>query len=156
MKVLMFISILFAAFLAGGQLLVLMVIVPTKREWPTELSVRIHQAMLHTLPDRYLLPSGVISSLAGIAILVLNWVLGWHLSTAAVVFYFVGLLGSVGVVITSQRFNKPTNVRILGWQVQDIPADYPSIRDRWDRIHAIRTACGTTELICFIIASLVR
>lgn len=149
-QILRFVNVSTAALMSGGQLLVLMVIVPVKREWTIPLSVRVHQAMLHTLPDRYLLPSGIVSGITAVAILVIHR----DLNALIVVLYLAGLLGSVGVAVTSERFNKPMNRIILGWTEADIPPTYPEMRDRWDRVHAVRTLSGLLALVCYLIAAL--
>jgi uncharacterized membrane protein len=149
LDVLRFLNVLGAAIMAGGQLFVFMVIIPVKRRWPVNLSVQCHQAMLHTLPDRYLLPAGQASGLCAIALLFLQH----DLSKLPVLLRILGIMGLVGVAITSEAFNKPTNRVILTWSSDQVPADYPRMRDRWDRVHMIRTAFGMLALVSFLAAS---
>jgi hypothetical protein len=151
-SVLRFVNIVSAGVLGGGQLLVLRVIVPVKREWSTDLSVRVHQAMLHDLPDSYLLPAGAISGVTGALLLLFQR----NRTALGTLCYLLGLVGSAGVAVTSERFNKPTNRMILGWRPEDIPANYPQIRDRWDRVHAVRTASGMLSFLAYLVAGLSR
>jgi len=151
-EALRFINVLGAAIMAGGQLFVLMVVIPIKRQWDERRSVELHQASLHTLPDRYLLPAGVISGLAGLLWLVLEF----GSDRWATWLTLVGLLGIVGTAVTSQRFNKPTNRTILGWSLDAIPPGYAEIRDRWDRVHTIRTASGLLALTAFLLAAVLE
>ena len=148
-----FISIFGAALVAGGQILIRMVIVPVKHRWPTGMSVQLHQATLDYLPDRYLKPScliaGITALLGSTILLVQHNLSGWSL-----VWTILGLVGMVGVIITSRYFNVRTNKIIKTWSSDKVPENYPQIRDRWDRIHTIRASFGTLMLISFIIVGL--
>jgi hypothetical protein len=66
------------------------------------------------------------------------------------------LAGTIGIVITSEGFNVPTNRKVDRWTPETIPADYERIRDRWDRVHAIRTCCGVFALTSYLLSALVR
>ena len=153
--VLRFLNVLSAGLEAGGQLSVLLVVVPVKRHWPTELSVRVHQPMLHTLPDRYLRPLGFVTGISALLILGLAAIGETELETASIVLTLLGLPAAIGVAVLSEAFNKPTNRIILTWSSEDIPADYARIRDRWDRIHVMRTASGLIAFVCFAAAALI-
>ena len=150
--ILQFINVTAAAIVAGGQLAVLLVIVPVKREFPTELSVRMHVAMLGHQIDRYMKPSGIVSILSAIALLAVNR----NQTLAPVAFTLLGMLGTVGVVILSRYFNVRTNKVMSGWSLDAIPAEYPQIRDRWDKVHTIRASCGMLGLTGYLIAALLR
>src|SRR5438445_13753792 len=65
-KALHFINIFSAAVVAGGQIYVLLVVIPTKRRFPPELSLQMHNAMLGHLTDRFKKPSGKISAITAI------------------------------------------------------------------------------------------
>lgn len=145
-RLLTFINVWSAGIAAGGQLFVLLVIVPVKRQWPQKNSVELHQAMLHDLADRILLPATIISAVTAGLLLLLNRIYG----RAVAPLYLVGLLGSAGVAITSERFNKPTNRMILTWSSDAVPESYPQIRDRWDRVHTVRTVSGMLSFVAYL------
>jgi Domain of unknown function (DUF1772) len=145
-----FVNIFCGAILAGGQFLVLFGAVPVKKRLPPRAAVELHQEMLHTQVDRFLMPSQMISSVCAILLLAFRR----QTSSAARPFYVLGLAGGVGVAVTSERFNKPTNRIILEWSLDKIPENYRQIADRWDRVHAIRTLCGVGSLACYIVAGL--
>ena len=142
-----FVNIVAAAVLAGGQLCVLLVIVPTKRKFATPTSVEVHNAMLGHQIDGYMKPTGIIGALAATSILVLSFE---NLSHAAIAFIGVELMAFLGVLITSRFFNVKTNAMMADWSLDAIPGDYAKIRARWDRVHAIRTCCG-----CLVLAAAV-
>lgn len=148
---LQFVNLFAAALVAGGQTAVLLVIIPVKRAWPTELSVKLHVAMLGHQIDRYMKPSGIVSILAAAAILVLG-----GLPPVSSAFTIVGMVGTVGVIITSRYFNVKTNAMMDTWSLDAIPAEYPRIRDRWDLVHTIRASCGVLAFSCYAIAVILR
>lgn len=150
-RVLRFVNLLGAAILAGGQVFVLAVIIPVKRHLPAGQSVRVHQTMLDELPDRYLRPAGAISMVAAALTLLLQP----DRSRVGTLFTLLGLLSGAGVVVTSEQFNKPTNRLLRGWSTDSPPETYPALRDRWDAVHAARTACGLLALAWYIAANLV-
>jgi len=143
-----FVNILATAAIAGGQFFALMVIVPTKRRFPIPVSVQVHQAMLGHQTDFYMKPAGIIS-LAMVALLVLADRHG--LSTAAMVFLALEVVGVAGVIVTSRYFNVKTNAVVEGWSLDAIPANYPEIRAGWDKVHTIRTSFG---ILCLVGAAL--
>lgn len=149
---LQFINLFSAALVAGGQVAVLLVIIPVKRAWPTELSVKLHVAMLGHQIDRYMKPSGIISIVAAALLLVLRHMV----PPVSIAFTLVGMVGTLGVIITSRYFNVKTNAMMDTWSLDDIPADYPSIRDRWDRVHTIRASCGVLAFSAYAIAIILR
>jgi uncharacterized membrane protein len=54
------------------------------------------------------------------------------------------------VLFTTLVFNLPVNSDQLDWDVQAPPADWASVRDRWQTAHAVRTA---TALAAFALLS---
>jgi hypothetical protein len=146
LQVLHFANIFAAALVAGGLVFVLMVIVPAKRALPPRPSVEVHLAMLCGQPDRYMKPLGIISGLLAIVLVVLLR----EATPVKVAPLLVGLVGSLGVFITSHFFNVQTNRQIESWSLDALPANYPEVRNRWDRVHAIRTAAGLLALAGYI------
>jgi hypothetical protein len=149
-----FVTLFTAALVAGGQVLVLMVIVPVKRRLADPISVEVHNAMLGHQTDRYMKPAGIISFVSAIAILCLG-ALGYATLSPVVVGGLVcGLLGMVGVVITSHFFNVRTNAMLLKWERGTVPPNYDAIRRRWDLVHTVRTSCGLFALAGDLVAAL--
>jgi hypothetical protein len=147
-----FVNVFAAALVAGGQVAVLLVIVPVKRVMPTRASVELHIAMLGHQIDRYMRPSGIVSGLLALVLLALV-----PARTPRVVAPLVlGILGTAGVVITSRFFNVRANRSMQDWSLDALPADYPAFRDRWDRVHAIRTCCGVLGFTGYLMGAILR
>ena len=108
--------------------------------------------MLGHLTDRYMKPSGTISGLCAFALLAL---VPAH-DAVSLVLLVVGLVGMLGVVITSRYINVPTNREMATWSLDALPADYEQRRNRWDRVHAVRTGNGLLALAGFLASALVR
>jgi hypothetical protein len=153
-QILRFINLFAAALVAGGQVCVLLVIMPTKRRFATRDSVLVHNAMLGHQIDYYMKPSGITSGLSAIAILLLGGLIGRLLPASAIYFYLLGLLGTGGVVILSRFFNVPTNAMMSQWSLDAIPDNYPDVRRRWDLVHTIRACCGVLGFVGYTLAAL--
>jgi hypothetical protein len=153
-QILRFTNLFAASLVAGGQVCVLLVIMPTKRRFAARDSVLVHNAMLGHQIDYYMKPSGITSALSAIAILFLGGLIGRILPSQSVLFYFVGLAGTAGVVLLSRYFNVPTNRLMAEWSLDAIPENYPAVRRRWDTVHTIRASCGALALTGYILATL--
>jgi hypothetical protein len=149
-------NVLTASMVAGGQVTVLWVIVPVKRRFETPFAVRLHQAMLGRQIDRFMRPFGISSFVAGGLVLALDASKTFVRTPASLVLMGLGLLGTIGVAITSRGFNVPTNRTIDRWTPETIPSGYQTIRDRWDRIHAIRSFCGVFALTSYLLSAMLR
>ena len=141
-----FVNVFAAAIVAGGLVAVLLVIVPVKRAFPPRLSVQIHLAMLGNQIDRYMKPFGIVAGLSGLALLALMPAY----TALRVVPQLVGLLGSIGVIITSRYYNVPSNRTMTTWDLDALPPGYPEWRDRWDRVHLLRTTSGLAALAGYL------
>jgi uncharacterized membrane protein len=151
MQALRFINILAAGVNAGGILLILMAVVPTVRSLPPSIGLRLHRAV-NPRGDRYLPITVVMSGLAAVAILIVHY----QLSTTAVVFTIIGLIGTFGVFFTSVFFDVPLSRTMHSWSTDSVPSEYAAALARWDRIHTLRTASACLALICYLIAGLNR
>jgi uncharacterized membrane protein len=146
------INILATALVAGGQFYVLNVIVPVKRTTSARQSVQLHLAILGYQTDRYMKPAGIVSAVSALALMAL---FRGH-RPGSIVLLAMGLLGMLGVVITSRYFNVPANREMLDWSLNALPEDFDQRRNRWDRVHMIRTTCGLVALAAFAGSALLR
>jgi uncharacterized membrane protein len=147
-----FANIMATALVAGGQFYVLNVIVPVKRTISARPSVQLHLAILGHQTDRYMKPTGIVSAVSALALLALS---RGH-RPASIVLLAIGLLGMLGVVITSRYFNVPANREMAAWSLDALPEDFDQWRNRWDKVHRIRTACGLLALAGFVGSALLR
>ncbi|MBZ5566720.1 MAG: hypothetical protein LAN64_02595, partial [Acidobacteriia bacterium] len=147
--VLRFINLLSAALIAGGQVFVLMVILPVMRRWSPAMAVQTHQAMLFQTPDKFIVPSAVVCPLSAIAILALR-----HKADVSGLFDVVGVLAAAAVTLTSVVLAEPLSRTIAGWTEGVVPGGFAELQQRYDSVHAVRTAAALLMTAAFIVATL--
>jgi hypothetical protein len=106
--------------------------------------------------DYYMKPSGITSGVTGLLLLGLGIFYGHEFSLPwwSIVFYVVGLWGTAGVIICSRYFNVVTNAMMAKWDLDNIPANYPEVRSRWDLVHTIRASHGVLGFVGYTLAAL--
>jgi uncharacterized membrane protein len=57
-----------------------------------------------------------------------------------------------GIFVLTLTVNLPINSDQLGWDVKAPPADWASVRDRWQLAHAVRTCAAVLAFGCLIAA----
>jgi hypothetical protein len=146
-----FVNVTSTAIVAGGQLFALRVIIPAMRDLPPQASAPLHQAMLVDLPHKYLGPIGMLSAISAIGILV------WErtLPPLAVALLLLGLVAWLAVAIPS-IINRRVNIKIADLSADDVSAQYPQMRQTWERLHVVRTAASLFVLSCYVASGLVR
>jgi uncharacterized membrane protein len=152
LQALRFINLFTAAIIAGGQVLVSMVTLPALRRWSPSMSLQAHQGMLDTQPDRFMVPSAIICPLSAILILILR-----RDFKSATSWLDIAGIASTGVVtVASVAFAEPTSVTMRDWSSDSVPAEYARMRNRWDRIHTVRSVSSLIALAAYILAALRR
>ena len=135
------------AVVAGGQLFVLVTVIPVKRRWPEAFAQRVHHELLSDPADHFLRPMLTV----GFALGVLAFALHRKLDTAGVL-NLVALLGCVGVMVTSFRVNFEVNRAVAELPAEGPAGQYLGIAGRWERGHLIRTTCGTLAFLALLLA----
>jgi hypothetical protein len=152
------INLFAAGIVAGGLVLAWKLIVGGLRELSQVTQVRVHQGMLFLTPDRFMQPCGLVAAATAIAILVLQWQAGLltasPLLIASIAFMVLGLLGNLGVMITSRYFGTRINAIIATWSLDAIPPEYLAMRKKWDTTHFIRMSCGITAFLGYLLGML--
>ena len=152
------VNIFTAGIVAGGLIHAWKLIVAGLRELPQVTQVRVHQGMLFLTPDRFMQPCGLIAGTTAVAILVLQGRAGLigatTLTLASALFMVLGLLGNFGVVISSRYFGTRINALIATWSLEAIPPEYPALRRKWDKTHFVRTTCGVTAFLGYVLGFL--
>lgn len=139
-------GVLAAGLVAGGQILVLFVVVRTARRVSPLDSLHLHQSMLSTdYPDAYIQPSGIVAFVLGAVLLGIE-----HRTSANVVLTALPMAAIACIVVLTRTINRPINRQLRSWTDQDVDR-YPPLRRRWDRGHAVRAICGTTAFVSYII-----
>jgi len=144
-------NVVAASIMAGGLVVVLVVVVPAFDTLPAQLSIRLHVGIDHYI-ERLLPPVTVVATLIAIAVLAVHD----DLSTSVVALTAVGIAGGIVVAVVSHFVNRPMNGRIRAFPAGEAPPEYAEIRARWDHFHRIRTAAGVVSLACFVAALVVR
>jgi cobalamin synthase len=147
-QVLRFINLLSAALITGSQVLVFAVVLPVMRRWSPEMALQTHRAMLAGAPDKYIVPSAVAAPLSAILIILLR-----HRADVSSLFDVIGILAAAGVTLASVAFAEPLSRRIVG-NAGDSAGTYVAIQQRWDNVHAARTAAALLMAAAFIVAAL--
>jgi hypothetical protein len=151
-----FLNVFSTGIVAGGLATVLWVIVPVVGAFDKRTSVMAHQAMLGHQIDGIMKPLGIVSFLSGVAIVVLGALNYFPIPRASLAFSWLGILGIVGVIVTSRYYNVRTNRQIEAWSLGHIPDEYTRIRQRWNAVHAVRTSCGMLAMAAYLLALLLR
>jgi hypothetical protein len=148
---LLFANLLCAGICAGGWVVVLTSVCPARRRLAAGPAVQLHQIVTHTI-DAYMRVVTAVSAVTALLLIAL----GLAPTASSLAFTLLGAASTVTAGYVSIRYNIPTNKKIAGWSPDDVPAEFAQLRERWDRIHAIRTACGVAALTCYIAAALLR
>jgi hypothetical protein len=147
------VNVLGSGLASGGQMTVLLAIVPVARKWPAERSIDLHRETLTNRPDRFLRPISAASVACGM----LSQAVERKHSRTSIGFQLGGLGAMLTVLLLSERFEFPTNRMLLDLpSPADVPPDYDKIRSKWDRIHALRAASGLTAAVCYALSALTR
>jgi len=145
-------GVLAAALAAGGQIFVLLVVLPEMRSWPASRSLQTHGALLHRRPDRYLTLCTGASLGAAVALLALHS----QLPATSTGLIILGVLSTIGVLAVSVGGTLPTSGLIESLSPDAAPVGYAQLQARWDRLHALRTLLGTAAVIFYLMAALTR
>ncbi len=68
----------------------------------------------------------------------------------------VGVACTIALTTTTLLVNVPINSEIINtWSVNNPPADWAQVRDRWNLFHTIRTVLAIVALFCLLLAAMV-
>jgi uncharacterized membrane protein len=137
----------FAAGIAAGTLVAVFAGVnPVLRRLPPAEALRA-KVLLDPQIDRYQPPTVAIAAVSAVVILLHG------LSSSETVFTIIGLVGSLGVGVTSVSVNMPINRKMGAWSAQDaVPAEFQPLLARWMRFHGVRTLSAIVALAGFVLA----
>lgn len=141
------VNVLATGILAGGFVMVLTSLVPARRELPASTAVQLYQ-ITNPRINRYVPQTAITAAASALVLLV------WRRGTTSIstIFTLLGFLCSIGVGVISVFGHGPINRTIASWSPSAVPAEFPQLRERWDRLHMLRTAVGVLALICSITA----
>ena len=144
---LQFINLLCAGLIAGTNLITQVSLNRIAQDYPAREYTAFHKAMLRTfLP--YVPMVSVPTPLSAAALLLFRQNRRSRLVLAA------GLVFSLTEIIITGRGNVPINNEVRTWSDKKPPADWAEKRDKWQSLHALRTAANVAAFGLYIAASL--
>jgi uncharacterized membrane protein len=146
--VLRFINLLCSGVAAGILIVVAIAVMPTLMTFPPSTVVRF-KAKFDPAVDRINPPFILFSMIAGVLLLFIG-----DPTSTQVIFTIIGIVGSIGVAVTSLGVNMRINRTMASWNADAPPPEFQPLITRWIGVHRIRTLSGTLAFICYIVAAL--
>ncbi len=137
-----FVSLLFGGLFAGFLVAVL-VIELSLRSFDASVYTQVRLVELARLDD--LAAATLIPALVATAFLV---IFAARRRGRALWLTLTALMLLVATFATTLLVNVPINTEQLTWNVQAPPADWASVRDRWQIAHAVRTGAAVLAFGC--------
>jgi uncharacterized membrane protein len=143
-----FVSLLFGGLFAGFLVAVL-VIELSLRSFDASVYTQVRLVELARLDD--LAAATLIPALVATAFLV---IFAARRRGRALWLTLTAVMLLVAAFATSLLVNVPINTEQLTWNVQAPPADWASVRDRWQIAHAVRTSAAVLAFGCVSAAAM--
>ncbi len=143
-----FVSLLFGGLFAGFLVAVL-VIELSLRSFDASVYTQVRLVELARLDD--LAAATLIPALVATAFLV---IFAAKRRGRAFWLTLTALMLLVAAFVTTLLVNVPINTEQLTWNVQAPPADWTSVRDRWQIAHAVRTGAAVLAFGCVSAAAM--
>jgi uncharacterized membrane protein len=134
--------------LFAGFLVTVAVIESTLRSFDAGVYTQVRQVELVRLDD--LASATLIPTLVTTAVLI---VIGARTRGRVFWLTLMALVLLVTVLVTTLIFNIPINTDQLSWHVPAPPADWATVRDRWQAAHAGRTLAALLAFGCLGVAA---
>jgi len=142
-------NVMLAGIAAGGQVLVLAAIVPTRALLPAGDAVLLHREMSRRI-DRFMPATVGLAALTGVLLLLAANQGGPGSSSLLV----VGIVANLCVAGLSIFALMPINRRVAGWSTDRVPVEFNATFGRWGRLHAARTISSVVALAAYLLAAL--
>jgi hypothetical protein len=151
LSVLRVVNLVAAAFVAGGQMFVLVALLPALAEWPPAMSARVHADGMTDRPHHFLRVCAIGAVISALLILAILATKG---KTLALVLTAIGFVATVvSGVISSKEW--PINEEIKSWRLEPKLERYAELRRLWDTRHVRRTWLSLTAFVLFATAVVV-
>jgi len=144
-----FCNLMLAGIAAGGQVLVLFAIVPTRGLLPTGAAVLLHREMSRRI-DRFMPATVGLAAVTGVLLLLP----AAQVDARSAALLAVGIAANLCVAVLSIFALMPINRRVAGWSTDRVPAEFTLTFDRWGRLHAARTISSVVALAAYLLAAL--
>jgi hypothetical protein len=146
--VLRFISLFTSGVSEGILVAVLVGVVPAMLALPDPALLRFKQGFDPAV-DRIQPPFVVITIVSGVVLLIVA-----DQSTTATVFTILGVVGALGVAVSSVGYNLRLNAQMAKWPADAPPAEFHPTLARWRMGHNVRTLFGTLGFVGFAVATI--
>jgi uncharacterized membrane protein len=136
----------FASGIATGPLVAVFAgLIPLLRQLPPPEALKV-KVLFDPLIDRYQPLTVVLAAVSGVVIILHD------LTTLETVCTAIGLLGSLGVGITSGAVNVRINHEMASWPPDTVPPEFEPLLARWIRFHGVRMLSSLVGLAGFVLA----
>ena len=148
----MWVSLLFVlvliccGILTGGLVLVAVAVVPAFRSVPAAEHVRMHRTLDRYI-ERFMPASAIVAILGGIGLAFM------HTETRLRMLLILAVALTATVSFISHLFNRPINLRMHTWDLDALPPNRVEVRERWARLHLLRTVVSVLALALFALAA---
>jgi hypothetical protein len=141
MVVLQALGLVLAGLLAGEEFIVRYGVQPALRRLPDTDHIRARVALVRRL--RIVVPALMIPTvLVAVAVVATSGgALRWAGLAALAAFLLFSFLGTV-----------PINMKVVDWQAENPPADWPATVRRWERIDVFRSSAALLAFVLFVAA----
>jgi hypothetical protein len=147
--ILRFATVFLFALVVGTYTFEWIVVGAAAKALPPDRSAQLHDALFHNLPNRYMPWAGATSGAAALLLIILG-----HQSGRSTTFYAVGFgLGLISAV-TTFMFSRVVDLQIGALLPDPDPAQYGSLRRKWDRLIAFRAPVGLCGFASYVVATL--
>lgn len=122
---------------------------PSTRRFAPATYVEVQQATVRNLRPvmGVLLPASAATNAVALALTPADRRSGVRALTWA------GLATQVVALALTAAVELPINGQVLSWSGEAPPSGWEAVRDRWDRVHALRTASSIAGLVCLAAAA---
>ena len=149
LKIARFVNLFLVALLAGllvGVFIVELALLEVSASVYTAVEKPKHEVFAPIMPvfNTLVIASGLVM------LLLIRDHKTWVFSLTA-----VGVVCTIALTTTTLLVNVPINSEIINtWSVDNPPAYWEQVRDRWNLFHAIRTVLAVVALFCLLLAAM--
>ncbi len=97
----------------------------------------------------------VFVTLVDVSGVLLLFLMRRELRTPAFALTLVAVVCTLALTVTTLLVNVPINAEIMDvWPVENPPANWAEVRDRWNFYHNLRTVLAVVAFVCLLLAAL--
>jgi uncharacterized membrane protein len=138
--------IVLSGLVAGSLVFTHVALNPASRKLWAAAYVAYHQAINRTA-DPFMPRLVKATALTGLALVFATRAQaddGWSFALL-----IAGVAGTAAVAALTIAYNVPINRQVATWSIEAPPQDWEAIRDRWNRVHVVRTVVSVATCAAF-------